>query len=148
VLNKNTNNVQKYSLESNSIILHGSLEIKALNCLNNYESLSNNDYVFLDIQDKNTKTSIYRGWMSRRLPGINPFNHSTYTVRVTGCKLSHELIIEEEPDMAIPSSDIEESAVINDIIAPSQPLKPSITIPDNIILLPNMDNYPLKTITQ
>jgi hypothetical protein len=158
VLNKTTNKVTNYSLKPGDIILHKSLEIEVLNCLHNYDSLPDNDYIFLNVKDQESRTAIYNGWMSRRLPGIKPFNHPTYVIRATSCKVEKELLLEEQPaekPSEVPTS-LEEIPAINDtplpttdIEAPSNeaPLQ-DIDLPDNIILLPDATEDPLGVLAQ
>lgn len=149
VLNKNINKTTKYNLDHNNTISHNSLEISAKNCLHNHNSKPNNDYIFLNVEDKNTKSTIYRGWMSKRLPGLNPFNHPTYTIKVTGCSISNELIIDEEPSIQIDGEKIiieEQQTISSTSTMDTSPTQP-IEMPDNIILLPDVDNA-LQIITQ
>ncbi len=114
ILNKNTNKVTNYTLENGLTVIHNLLEITALNCLHNYNSINNNDYVFLNVKELKSQQELYNSWMSKRYPGLSAFNNQIYSIQVRSCKVSGEIIQEEVEEIDSQDMENQEKTKITD----------------------------------
>jgi hypothetical protein len=87
LLNKISNNINKKTIEVNSIVSMGTLNINVYSCFTEPPDEIPEDYVLIDVEDnfKNADNLIYRGWMISSSPDVTPLEHPIYDLWLLGC---------------------------------------------------------------
>jgi hypothetical protein len=55
-------------------------------CLHDYNSVYGNDVAFVKINDLNTGDVIYEGWLYKKRPSVNVFEHPVYSLHLLSCE--------------------------------------------------------------
>ena len=87
LLDKTTNKVTQKTININSIIDWGSLNIQIYACYSTPPEEIPEDYVLLEIKDTLSKKKeyIYRGWMISSSPDVTPLEHPIYDLWLIDC---------------------------------------------------------------
>lgn len=55
-------------------------------CLHDYNGIYGNDIAFIKVNDINSKDILFEGWLYKKRPSVNVFEHPVYSMKLISCK--------------------------------------------------------------
>lgn len=86
LVDERIDDVHHYTMNpGQTLAMPGGLAVTAVACVHDNQGISDNDAAYLQVQDQQTESILFKGWMLRLAPGLSDIGEAEFNLQVDSC---------------------------------------------------------------